>query len=174
MHIGDAVINWYSMPPLIAMFFMLSLAVVSLVSGRNILVWKMLAIFALLLCMAAFFAFKVSISTTDAQVFKYVRHAPFFALMSVLFAVYYSMILTGKSKRVELFFHKVSLKNYIIFVAIIGGIILATLLKTGLIIKNASISISKPLILYGNPMLRMKLSVFLFCSLRKFVVFEKS
>ncbi len=137
MHNGETIFQWYSLLPLIGMFFMLSLAVVSLVSGRKVLLWKMLAIFALLLSLTAFFAFKATISTNDYELYKYVRFAPFFAVMSVLFAVHYSMLLTGQPNHIELFFGRASLRTYIFFVVIPLGVILALALHKGLVLSSA-------------------------------------
>ena len=139
MEIFETSLNWYSIPPFIGMFFMLSLAIVSLVSGRRVLLWKMLAIFAFLLSLTAFFAFKVSIATSSAEVLRFARHVPFFALLSVLFGIYYCMILTGRTSHVELFFRRVSLKSYVISVVIIGALIWAGFLKTGIMISDASL-----------------------------------
>jgi len=88
-------ISIYAIPPLVSALFMCSLAVVTLVStGRQRLGW-LFAAFCAVVATSSFFGFMLELAETDLEALEYVRLEFFFMLISLSFANFYAMEMTG-------------------------------------------------------------------------------
>ncbi len=130
-------ISVYSIPPLISMVFLFSLSIVSYFSGKGGSQWKMLSIFSLLLGMATLFTFLATRKEMTISE-EHLRIVPLFAIFSIIFAIMYSNILTGKGqfKVVKLFGKNIPVWFYFLLGLILWSITLYILKETHLFINN--------------------------------------
>ena len=124
--------NILSVPPLISTLFLFSLGIASLVSGRKELLWRTFAAFCFLLMASAATAFMISLSDDRTVILRHARFAPFFAILSLLFANYYAFILTRRSdpdyrSSVHLFGREIPIKTVFNVMAIVYVVLLIML-----------------------------------------------
>jgi len=140
----------YTIGALISTLFLISLGVVCLFSGRKQLLWRTLAVFSFMLGAATFLAFLATRSDDYGHVLLFTRLAYFAVVMSVLYSVYYTSILTGKNKKIDFLKGEVSRRSYLIATALIGAVLLAILMSTKLLIRGFSDSgLGEVCVIYG-------------------------
>ncbi len=148
--------NIYSIAPLVSALFLYSLGIVSLVSGRRETVWRVFSAFCFLLGTTSFFAMVTA--SSDIAYFqkhhRFLRLAPLFAYLSIVFGIFYSAVLTGMQKCSSIFGKKFSLsindegvevclfgknippKPYFVAWVLFVAIVLALLLRTDWLISS--------------------------------------
>ncbi len=134
-------INLYSIPPLISTLFLFSLGIASLVSGRKELMWRIFAAFCFLLMASAATAFMISLSDDRTVILRHARFAPFFAILSLLFANYYAFILTRRSdpdyrNSIHLLGRDIPVKTVFNVMAIVYVVLLAMLSTKRMVIAK--------------------------------------
>jgi signal transduction histidine kinase len=88
-------VSIYAIPPLVSALFLFSLGVVTLVSTGNKRVWNIFAVFCFVVGVSAAFGFFAEIGRETPRIGTYVKLELFFALISLSFANFYGMELTG-------------------------------------------------------------------------------
>jgi len=129
--------NAFSLPPLISALFLFSLGMVSLLSGWREKLWRLLAIFCFLLMSASLLALWAT-NAEDASGLAYrVRFAPFFAILSATFAMFYSEILAGRhDKKFTAFFKLRPAGYYILPRLVLMLILLIIIFKTHWLVEQ--------------------------------------
>lgn len=142
--------EWVHIITAISAFSLFSLGVVCLVSGRRELVWRLLAVFSFLLMLTSLLVVGARVSN-DPGIIRFCLQMAFLSsILSVLFAVYYTDVLTDSYRRVRLFKWSMSLKIYVVLAAILALILLGALLMSRLIISSTEIDPSGyPKVTYG-------------------------
>lgn len=109
--------NPYATPQLISSLFLLSLGIVSLLSGRKERLWRIFSAFCFLLMFGAWFAFLIASGRSELGsefVFEkfgidldfvslHARLAPVFGFLSIMLAIFYSVAVIGIPMRLKVF-----------------------------------------------------------------------
>lgn len=162
-------ISIYAIPPLVSALFMCSLAVVTLVSaGRDSLRW-VLAAFCTVVAASSFFGFMVELAETDLEALEYVRLEYFFMLMSLSFAQYYVVEMTGFRIGGTAVSHRRALRLVLVAILILWGATIAMLYGTDWMIRDVSLNHHRGVKVSYGPVMWVLLAMYFVGTIRNLV-----
>jgi len=120
----------YAIPPLVSALFLASLGVVTLVSTGHARPWVVFASFCFIMAIGSFMGFLIETSNDVGVVFDYVRVQTFLLVISLSFANFYAMDLTGFRFGITKHSHLRFVRNIVTTFLVIWAAILVMLFKT--------------------------------------------
>jgi len=152
----------------VSALFLFSLGTVTLVSTGRERVWYIFAAFCFMVGISSTFGFLTEVSGSSSRLFTFVKLELFFALISLSFANFYGMELTGFRFGVTAKHN--SIKNFIVlFFIVVWTSTLLMLFLTDWVIKSATPLSSHGIKLYYGPAMWGLLGMFFIGTVRNFV-----
>jgi signal transduction histidine kinase len=160
-------ISIYAIPPLVSALFMCSLAVVTLVSAGRERLGKLFAAFCAVVAASSFFGFMVELAETDLEALEYVRLEFFFMLISLSFANFYAMEMTGDT--FGGFRHQRIVRIIVAIFVVVWGATIVMLYATDWMLKEVTLLSGKGVKLSYGPAMWVLLSLYFVGTIRNLV-----
>ena len=162
-------ISVYAIPPLVSALFMCSLAVVTLVSAGRELLGRLFATFCAVVAASSFFGFMVELAETDLEALGYVRLEFFFMLVSLSFANFYGIEMTGFRFGGSAVRHRHVMRVVVGVAALVWGATITMLYATDWVIKDVTLLPRKGVKLSYGPAMWVILSLYFIGTIRNLV-----
>lgn len=131
--------NPYSIAPLVSALFLAALSGIPLLYGRREKVNKVFAFFALTLSLASFAPFIFYSRNTLEEAVRWSKILYVFAIPATMFALYYALVITDYIHRPEAKLWRISLRFFITFLFLYGGLLVILTVFTDTIIAGVEV-----------------------------------
>ena len=121
---------------LISALFLLSLGTACLLSGRRGREWRILALFNFSLALSSVAALAASLSGDYSKILLAIRLAYFGSVLSVIFAVFYTEIISGTKNEVTFFNKRITSRSYWIIAGTLSVFLLIGLFQSELLVPD--------------------------------------
>jgi signal transduction histidine kinase len=160
-------VSIYAIPPLVSALFMCSLVVVTLASTGRERLGKLFAAFCTVVAASSFFGFMVELAETNGAALQYVRLEFFFMLISLSFANFYAMEMTGD--RFGGFRHQQFLRIIVVIFVVVWCATIAMLYATDWMLKEVTLLPEMGVRLSYGPAMWVLLAIYFIGTIRNLI-----